>query len=301
MDKPESQFFKDLLDNLYDGVYFVDADRKITYWNKGAERITGFTPGQVIGSSCADNILLHVDEQGNSLCATACPLVKIMREGGTVEAGVFLHHANGHRLPVLVRASPLLDNQGNAIGAVEIFSDNTAMFHAQQEMDELARAATLDALTGIANRRGVEQKLAFCISEYRQQRHEFAILFIDVDHFKQVNDRYGHDTGDAALRTIAATLKANLRASDYVGRWGGEEFLVILREINPAHLSRIAEKLRALVASSRVIAADGKPIRVTVSIGAALAQEHDTIESLLQRADQLLYRSKAEGRNRVTA
>jgi diguanylate cyclase (GGDEF)-like protein/PAS domain S-box-containing protein len=293
-------FYKELLDNLYDGVYFVDTERKITYWNKGAERISGFSREQVLGTSCADNILIHVDGQGNSLCATACPLVKIMKEGGVIEAAVFLHHAGGHRLPVLVRAAPMTDGEGNTVGAVEIFSDNTAMFDARQQMEELDRAAHLDMLTGVANRRGIEQKLDYCMAEYRQTTRPFALLFIDIDFFKRVNDRYGHEAGDKVLATVAQTLRANLRTTDCIGRWGGEEFLVILREIDTADVSKVAEKLRIMVANSRPHLPHGEVTPVTISIGAATSQEHDTIETLLQRADRYLSHSKDQGRNRVT-
>ena len=114
---PNEDFYRKILDNLFDGVYFVDRDRVITYWNKGAEKITGYDAGQVMGRSCRDNILNHVTANGVQLCLTNCPLASTMEDGKQREAEVYLHHADGHRLPVTVRASPIYDEQGNIIGA----------------------------------------------------------------------------------------------------------------------------------------------------------------------------------------
>src|SRR5512142_1670458 len=120
----EKDFYKDIIDNLYDGVYFVDRDRVITYWNKGAERITGYKAAQVIGRACRDNVLNHVTADGTELCDAECPLAACMWDGKVREADVFLHHADGHRVPVLGRAAPLRDEAGNITGAVETFSSD---------------------------------------------------------------------------------------------------------------------------------------------------------------------------------
>src|SRR5512138_899186 len=96
----EKNFYKDIIDNLYDGVYFVDRDRRITFWNKGAERITGYSSDRVIGRCCRDNILAHVAEEGTKLCSDLCPLQHAMADGNARESEAFLHHADGHRVPV---------------------------------------------------------------------------------------------------------------------------------------------------------------------------------------------------------
>src|SRR3954469_21301394 len=120
----QDTFFKSVLDSIYDGVYFVDPERKITYWNKSAERLTGFVAEEVVGRYCYDNILLHLDCTGKELCTNGCPLQAVLRDGTPREAEVYLRHREGHRVPVAVRVAPLLcDNRVR--GAVEIFSDNT--------------------------------------------------------------------------------------------------------------------------------------------------------------------------------
>ncbi|GAG00076.1 unnamed protein product, partial [marine sediment metagenome] len=121
----------------------------------------------------------------------------------------------------------------------------------------------------------------------------------DIDHFKRVNDSHGHDAGDAVLKTVARTLLESSRGFDILGRWGGEEFLGLVQNVDEDHLGVVSERLRALVAASSVRHGDAE-IRVTVSIGATLARTDDTPERLVKRADSVMYESKRAGRNRVT-
>jgi PAS domain S-box-containing protein len=134
------EFYKQLLDNLYDGVYFVDRDRRITYWNRAAEKLTGFSADEVVGRSCFDNILNHVDACGTDLCHGRCPLSFTMEDGCSREADVFLRHKRGHRVSVSVRATPISDDQGRIVGAIEIFSDNSAKLSAQENSVRLEQA-----------------------------------------------------------------------------------------------------------------------------------------------------------------
>jgi diguanylate cyclase (GGDEF)-like protein/PAS domain S-box-containing protein len=295
----DSDFYKKLLDNLYDGVYFVDPERRITYWNRGAERITGYEETTVMGKNCSDNLLMHVDADGVNLCATSCPLTMTMADGEAREMCVYVHHKDGHRLPVLVRATPIRNPEGEIVGAVEVFSDNTALTTAQSQVDELQKIASLDALTQVGNRRHTEERLERQYQEMCVSGAAWGLLFIDIDKFKTVNDQYGHDVGDAILKMVAGTLQSNVRSIDFVGRWGGEEFLVILTNIDRLRLRRVAEKLRALVASASYQTAENKTVRVTVSIGAAMASVDAGLDAIVKKADQLLYDCKASGRNCV--
>jgi len=292
--------YKDILDNLHDAVYFVDRDRVIRYWNKGAERITGYSSQQVIGRSCRDNVLNHVNAQGIQLCRDLCPLAACMNDGNPREADVFLHHADGHRVPVLVRGVPMKDAQGNTIGAVETFSRDTGWASVRQELGELRHTVRTDKLTGIGNRLYLEGRLCGALAELQYQKGTAGLLFMDIDRFKAVNDDHGHDLGDRVLRMVAATLQHNVRAFDSVGRWGGEEFVAILGDITTlTALESIGNKLRALVESSRLDLATTS-LTVTISVGGTLFRPDDTQESIVRRADELMYQSKRAGRNRVS-
>jgi len=293
-------FYKEIIDNLYDGVYFVDRDRVITYWNKGAERITGYTAKQAVGRACRDNMLNHVTANGVQLCLDRCPLAAVMEDGREREAEVFVHHANGHRVPIVVRASAIRDADGNIVGAVESFSNNSDMLDTRMKLRELRQAADTDPLTGIGNRKHLDGRLSAVIAEYKNNASKAGILFIDVDNFKTVNDTHGHSIGDSVIRMVASTIRYAIRSTDTVGRWGGEEFVAILYHIRSKNALRTAaEKLRMLVEHSR-LDIDGRGINVTVSIGGTLLTSRDTAETIIQRADGFLYQSKDAGRNCVT-
>ena len=293
------QFHKSLIDNLYDGVYFVDTKRLITYWNKGAERITGYCAQDVLGRFCHANILDHVTDEGQHLCSDGCPLLATIQDGEPRESQVHLRHADGYRVPVLVRTTPMYDDEHKIIGAVEVFSNNQSLLNMKERVNELEKDVFRDALTEVGNRKLLELKIGTALHEYHQQNIPFGLLFLDVDRFKSINDTYGHYEGDRVLRAVAANLTEHLRSTDVCGRWGGEEFVVLLQNINAGSLAQIAEKLRTMIASSGISINDLK-IPVTVSMGGTLVHETDTLDSLIERADGLMYQSKQHGRNRVT-
>ena len=294
-----NHFYKNILDNLSDGIYFVDRERKITYWNHGAEKLTGYKASEVIGKRCQDNILMHVDDEGISLCTNHCPLTKSITDGCQCDVEVYLHHKEGYRLPVFIRATPIRDADGRIVGAIEIFNDNTANIAYRQRIEALEKEALLDSLTGLVNRRFIEMSLNSKLSEMVRYRSSFGVLFIDIDNFKSINDLYGHDVGDEVLKMVAKTALNTARVFDIIGRWGGEEFVGLIANVNEEQLHAIAQRHRVLIEQSNFSRLT-HVIKVTVSIGAALVQPGDTMETLLKRADQAMYESKASGRNRVS-
>jgi diguanylate cyclase (GGDEF)-like protein/PAS domain S-box-containing protein len=298
MAETDENFYKALLDNLYDGVYFVDLHRKITYWNKSAESLTGYKRSEIVGRHCWNNILMHVNSKGKNLCEGLCPLATAMKDDTMTEQAIYLRHKEGHRVPVLVRASPIKDGNGQIIGAVEIFSDNSPRISLEQKVEELQRLALLDQLTELGNRRYAELAVHTKLDELRRYDSRFGVLFIDIDHFKRINDTHGHKTGDKVLQMVARTLQNGVRASDIVSRWGGEEFIAVVPHADKKHLHTLSHKLLALVGQSTFFAGE-EPINVTVSIGATISRMGDTDEDLITRADKLMYEGKLAGRNCV--
>ncbi|MEJ2694588.1 MAG: diguanylate cyclase, partial [Candidatus Thiodiazotropha sp.] len=170
-----------------------------------------------------------------------------------------------------------------------------------QTLAELERQAHIDSLTGLANR-GRFMALAEA-EQARAARYgkPFAVLLLDVDHFKSINDLYGHKAGDAVLRELGAILRKTLREVDIIGRIGGEEFAALLPETDAAQAPEVAERLRRAIADSEMPAGDGEPLHITVSIGVVVSTEHASyIDKLLSQADIALYQAKNNGRNRVS-
>ena len=289
----------DVLENLHDGLYCTDTHRVITFWNHAAERITGYPAAEVLGRSCAANILVHVDTDGRSLCRGLCPLAMTMADCVGREAEVFLRHRDGHRVPVLVRTGPLKDRAGQVVGGVELFTDLSNILANNSRVRELEQLALLDNLTQLANRTYLLREIEARFEEMRRYGIPFGLLFMDIDFFKRFNDTYGHDVGDAVLKLVANTFVANSRAFDVYGRWGGEEFVGVIRSIDAEDLAALGNRMRVLVNQSFLMHDEAR-LGVSISLGATAAHPDDTAESLIKRADQLLYQSKKEGRNRLT-
>jgi len=167
----------------------------------------------------------------------------------------------------------------------------------QSRLEEMA---TTDKLTGLANRQAFDLLIPQAISESRRGNWPLSALLIDIDHFKQINDRHGHLAGDKVLRTIARSIRGTLRASDILCRWGGEEFLVVVKNTNLGQAQTLAEKIRRVIETSGVQYKTER-ISVTASIGISMLHEGDNPDRMISRADDAMYAAKEQGRNRVQA
>lgn len=294
-----SQVYINILMNFYEGIYIVDINRRITFWNKSAGRITGFKEEEVINSCCYNNILNPVDDNGVNLCLNDCPIYATLKDGKERNVNAFFHHKDGHRIPVSIRTIPIYDDD-RIIGVVEIFTDDSTEIKMHTEIEKLKAASTTDALTQVSNRMSTEMHINNKIEYYSLLGNSFGVLFIDIDFFKDVNDTYGHGIGDQVLILLANTLTHSTRNGDLVGRWGGEEFIVVLDDVSDIEvLQLLSEKIRVLAENSS-LRNDDYNINLTVSIGATLVNKEDDLKSLVNRADQLMYESKENGRNRST-
>ncbi|MCU0611121.1 MAG: GGDEF domain-containing protein [Candidatus Eisenbacteria bacterium] len=288
-----------LLDSIPDGVYATDRHRRITYWNPAAERITGYSRAEVVGSRCSDGILQHVDERGQELCTGHCPLAAAVEDGGTRESHVYLHHKQGHRVPVTVRVSPIRDSSGMVIGAIEVFSEDNGVHDLLRDLSEARREARVDELTDAGNRKACELTLRDRLARLAAHGIPFGIVFLDVDHFKFINDAFGHQVGDHVLLMVARTAERSVRPRDVVTRRGGDEFVIVLDNVTASMLVEIAERIRMLIEQS-FITHEGTRISVTASLGATLGVPDDTPDTIIARADGLMYQSKESGRNLLT-
>jgi diguanylate cyclase (GGDEF)-like protein len=173
--------------------------------------------------------------------------------------------------------------------------------------ERLKHAGVTDALTGVHNRGYFDQRCPAEASQARRQRQHLACMFLDIDHFKRVNDSFGHQVGDRALHAVAATIKAQLRTSDTLARYGGEEFVALLPQTGHAYARDIAERIRAAIAALKLSGQAGEPVPVTISIGLSMCEldsagEHkDAATAMVLAADQALYTAKHGGRNRVVS
>ena len=180
----------------------------------------------------------------------------------------------------------------------ELEKHRTATETLSKKLEESEARALVDALTNVLNRNAYNLKIGELVHEYKRYKEEWALLVLDIDHFKKFNDTYGHKTGDKVLKSVAATVSNSIRVSDHIFRYGGEEFVVILSRINKETTKTLSEKIRREVERDYFVDGDNE-LKVTMSIGAAIITPEDTEASLFERADKALYQAKQNGRNQT--
>jgi two-component system cell cycle response regulator len=293
----QSRTLESVMNAVFEGAYLVDNQRKILSWNEGAFFISGYRSDEVAGHCCSDNILLHVDDRGTELCRHECPLQKALLDGQPHQASVFLRHKLGYRVPVSIRIVPIYDEGTRIVGALEVFRVTGEASYWKLRIAELEKLVFIDPVTSVPNRRFVEAQIDQQLQDAASSGVPFTASILDLDHFKEVNDQYGHQAGDRLLQNVCQTLVHCLRGVDILGRWGGDELLLLLPRTTIEQASKILERMRLLIAET-VIAAGTGFAGATVSIGAVQALPSDDRTSLLQRADAQLYLAKQHGRNR---
>lgn len=283
-----TEYLKNVLNNLYEGAYILDTDRKILFWNRAAEEITGYKAEEVAGRHCRNNILRHTDKEGHQLCLTNCPMVKVIKEGVYVEDEVYLHHKSGYRLMVSVKGIPIL-KENNVVGVIELF--RPILPASGVEETDLINLAMKDPLTHLYNRKGFEfiypirQKEMFLLNYY------VGCMYFDVNNFKQINDTYGHKMGDKVLIAISKIFLNILRYSDIAVRMGGDEFLLIVFVKKKKDINTIGNKIVKIVNSS-FIEYKKNIIKFSISAGGTVLKKREDISDAIERADKLMYQAK---------
>jgi len=203
-------------------------------------------------------------------------------------------------VPVSVKSLPIYDDQKQVVGAIEIFTDERFQRNVFLENETLKDELMKDPLTQIANRRYFEFSLNQVVNQFKTFNKKFGVLLFDIDHFKTINDDYGHLIGDEMLKIVAKSLVSNIQKSDLISRWGGEEFIGLFDVESENDLFSIADRLRIIVSKSSYKLSDNKDLQVTISIGGAIIKDGILLKKLIDKADQGLYQSKKNGRNQVT-
>jgi diguanylate cyclase (GGDEF)-like protein len=286
----DGELHKALLDHLEAGIYMVDRSRRILYWNRGAELISGYLAQDVAGHFCQGDLLMHCDCSGRGMCGKGCPLSTVMLDGKPREHTFFLRHRHGHRVPVHVRSRAIFDSTGAIIGAVEVFEQRTAPPAVDRRA--LLEHGCLDPLVEVANRPYGEFKLGQAVDVMRAFGINFGWLGVELDEVDKLEHRYGHGLVDAAVKMMARTLDSNLGSSDSLTRWGRAEFRIEVHSCWGQGLADLTLKLLALTRASKL---DwwGDPVRVAVSMGGVMAEPGDSAESIETRVERAVASSRA--------
>jgi diguanylate cyclase (GGDEF)-like protein/PAS domain S-box-containing protein len=286
--------FRAISDTAVDAIISIDADSRITFTNPAAERCFGYQPGELLELDVClimPDRFRHRHREGVAGCLSTEAGGRV---GGSQLELVGLKK-DGTEFPI--ELSLAAHRNGDEISFTGIIRDITA-----RKKDErlLRRLSVTDSLTGLLNHGEFYRQLGKEFERSRRYGGPVAVLMLDIDHFKAVNDKYGHQAGDTVLKTLAELMTDLIRPADKVARYGGEEFGLVLPETDESGALAMAERIRTAVAGRSVELEDGHLINVTVSIGAAVfADPSDTEQDVVGRADQALYAAKQAGRNRV--
>ncbi len=285
------------LHSIADGVITTDARGCVDYLNPVAERLTGWTNAEARGLILSE-VLNTVDEISRE--PVVIPVDACLLDNRVLFSPqqTLLVHREGHEAVVENSAAPIRDRHGHCIGAVIVFHDLT---EAHKMAQKASYQATHDALTGLVNRREFERRLQQLITNAKQDNKQHALLYLDLDQFKVVNDILGHAAGDELLHDLAILLQQHLRTSDTLARLGGDEFGALLEgcPLEPAQL--IADKLRRAIREVR-FQRDGQGLEVSASIGVvSIDHASESHTAVMSAADAACYTAKDKGRNRVQA
>jgi diguanylate cyclase (GGDEF)-like protein/PAS domain S-box-containing protein len=279
------------LESIGDAVISTDAKGQVTYLNAVAEDLTGWSREAAFGEVFS-KVFRVVDSDTGEVARNPAERAMASLEIVEIPANCLLLRPDGSELAIEDSAAPILDAQGRLTGAVVIFRDRKLSRENTAKMAHLARH---DALTGLCNRVSFAEHFDQAINLARRHHKQVGLLFIDLDNFKQANDSLGHKAGDRLLRELSRKLITCVRNTDMVCRYGGDEFVVLLSEINhPKDAARVAAKIRT--AAARPVQIQGIPIGLELSIGISLYPvDGDDLESLTSRADAAMYHAKFEG------
>ncbi|WP_346285082.1 EAL domain-containing protein [Zoogloea sp.] len=281
------------LNSIGDAVLTTDMPGKVTYMNLVAEKMTGWSRAEALGRPLSE--VFHI-VNGLTREAAADPARRAMAEDRTVELATdcVLVHRDGSESSIEDSAAPIHNRDGRVSGAVIVFHDVSESRAMAARMSHLAHH---DFLTGLPNRALLTERLSQAIGLARRRHKQVALLFLDVDYFKHINDSLGHRIGDLLLQALAERLIACVRTTDTVCRQGGDEFVILLSEVE--HIddaTRVAEKLLQVFSLPQLI--DGHELHVTLSIGISVyPDDGDNAEAVMQNADTAMYHAKARGRN----
>jgi diguanylate cyclase (GGDEF)-like protein len=294
---PRSLFEQKLLDSMYDGVVFVDNQARICMWSKGAERMTGVSGNAATGRVLAPSLLDMCNQGSRRIPDDACPVAKCIRTNAQLRQRLFVLGRQGEHVAIDLHAIPVQALDGSVQGATVLLHDAQPEASLEEKCEALHAEVTKDPLTKVANRAEFDRMQALFIEAHQQAGLPFSLIMTDIDHFKSVNDTYGHQAGDEAIITLANLLTSMCRSGDLVARYGGEEFSVLCADCSNADAVRRAEEIRKKLSETPHVCLGNK--RITASFGVTELQAGDTSETMLRRADRALLMAKEQGRNQV--
>jgi diguanylate cyclase (GGDEF)-like protein/PAS domain S-box-containing protein len=295
----DPEVYQSVLDSLETGVYIVDRNRRIRFWNEGAEQITGYLRQDVVGHFLRDHLLTTSDDTKDLDSDPDDPINLVFRDGKPSIMDVSILHKDGYRVPIVLRTNPIRNSHGAVVGAAESFERNRSAADWTRRQSGFADFGCLDAMTGVAAQSFMETQLRENLVIFAEHHIPFGILLVQVDHMEKFRASRGPGVVPTILRIVAQSVENCLRPTDLLGRWGENQFIAILLECKESEVALVGERVRKMVSRSE-IEWWGDKFSVTSPVGGAGCRSGDTVEILLPRAEASLKESVGKGGNCVT-
>lgn len=290
-------FHERLLDSMNDGVVFVDARLKILKWNRAIELLTGVSASGAEQQQWDPAMLRLRDENQKLVPAEKCPVINAIKAGAALRKRLFIADSQGEHKSVDAYAAPVFSSDGSVCGATLLLQDTSSQVTLERRVQHLNEKIKEDPLTGVANRAGFDRAHQQFIATHLDLGTPYSLIICDLDHFKKINDTFGHQAGDQALVDFASLLRKHCPNGGLVARYGGEEFVLLCPDCDNNKATKQAERTRRATAEMPHATLDGKCI--TASFGVTELQFGDTPDTMLRRADRALLQAKSDGRNTV--
>jgi len=295
------RFLNMIFESIRDPFCIFDDEFRIIKANEAYAHLKNKEPDDLIGRKCYE-----VLEDREAVCG-GCVVNKTLHSADPCAKDKQVVQQDGTEIWVEIYTYPILDEAGKVTHVIEYTRDVTERKKAEDEkrrlIEKLEHLSRTDGLTGLINRRALTDSLGYEIDRAKRYKSELSLILCDIDNFKEINDTYGHDAGDRALQMISAMLKTILRKTDIAGRYGGDEFMLILPETAVPGAENLADKLLGGIRDMELCFREDKLVRLSMSIGVATLkqEESETIDTLVKRADEAMYASKQGGRNRISS
>lgn len=275
-------FTSHLLNYLDQGVFFINIEKNLVYWNKSAETLLGYQSAELSNHKCCQ-LTTHIGLNGESLCSEHCPITKAIQEGQPQEEDMFIVHKDGHTILAKVTTVPVYNKVGQLVGVIELISNNALKGIGQEKIKALTKAAFMDSTSELFSKQYIETRLQTMFKESPEKRESFGILYINIVGFRAINEMYGASRADRILKSVAKILSSGITHPTIIGRWHGASFIVILDTAKKSLMLLLADKLKKLISETSLQIGD-QNVEITVSIGHAISQSNDSIDYLIERA-----------------
>lgn len=274
--------YQNLIENLYEGLFYVDKERRIKYWSKGAEKITGYSSSEVLDQICSEKLLCPTDTEGKKYYGESNVFTNTLANGTTKQYELLITHKDGRKIPVSIRIAPMYDVNDNIAGATQLFTDNKEHLEHMVNDSEEYENSFFDPITKLPNKVSLEMSINFKLSEFRRYNRPFGLILFEIDNYDKLSDVYGEEFDTNVLVKISKLLTKELRPFDIAGKWSVKEFALILISVKENSINIIGDRLKDIVENTEFTIGKGT-VDITLSIAGIIATLNDSSKILIEK------------------